>query len=312
MSVDISIVVPMFNEEEVVGIFFNRVQPLLESTGKSFEYVCVDDGSRDNTFKILYGLANKNKNIKVVKFSRNFNKEAALTAGMSFASGRAVIVIDADLQNPPELILEFIKKWEEGYDVVVGKRLERTDESAIKKFFSSCFYSIFNKISKDKIPQSIGDFRLMDRKVVDEINKINEKCRFMKGLMTWVGFNTAYVEYSVQERVAGKTKWNYWKLWNFAIDGITASSSVPLRVWSYVGVIVSIVAFMFALIVIIKKILFGDPVQGYPTIMTAILFLGGIQLISLGVIGEYLSRMYVEVKNRPLFVVEKLVNFDDE
>ncbi len=222
MGVELSVVVPIYNEEAVIDVFFKTAEPILKSTNKSYEFICVDDGSKDNSFRILCELARQNKAIKIVKFSKNFNKESAVTAGLNFASGKAVIVMDADLQHPPELIPQFIDKWQEGYDVVYGNRINRKKLGLIKNLTARMFYYIHNKISKDSIEQGACDFRLMDRKVVNEINKLKEKSRFMKVLMSWVGFKTIGIDFEVPSRAAGTTKWNYWKLWNFAIDGLTA------------------------------------------------------------------------------------------
>ena len=293
----------MFNEAENLDYFFERVTRVLTKLGLSFEIVCVNDGSRDGTFAGLLAHREKNPAIKVVDLSRNFGKDIALTAGIDHAKGAAVIPIDSDLQDPPELIEEMVKKWREGFEVVYATRRSRQGESIFKRATASLFYKLFASVSDVKMPPNTGDFRLMDRKAVDALMRMPERNRFMKGLFAWVGFKQTAVMYDREKRHAGTTKWNYWKLWNFALDGITGFSSVPLRVWTYIGTFVSLCAFLYALFLIVLKIVYGNNVAGYPSLMVAVLFLGGIQLITLGVLGEYMARIYNEVKGRPLYLV---------
>ena len=244
-------------------------------------------------------------NIKIIELSRNFGKEAALTAGLEHAMGEVVIPIDADLQHPPEIIIEFIKKWEEGFDVVVGKRTVRTGEGVIKKLTAKYFYKFHNQISDVEIPYNVGDFRLMSRKVIEALKKLPENQRFMKGLFAWVGFNTAVVEYEQAPRAAGKTSYNGWKLWDFALDGITSFSTLPLRIWMYIGFLISFLSFLYGSAIVINTLILGVDTPGYASMITVILFLGGIQLIGIGILGEYIGRIYKETKKRPLYIIEK-------
>lgn len=306
--VDVSLVVPVYNEEQVLPLFMDSMEPVLEASGKTYEILFVDDGSVDGSLSVLKQYAATNATIKIISFSRNFGKEAALTAGLQQASGAAVVPIDADLQDPPSLLLEFIKKWEEGFDVVVGIRVNRKSDSFVKRTSAKLFYRLFNSISSHSINPRAGDFRLMTRRVVDAILRLPERDRFMKGLFSWVGFQTAVIEYCRPNRIQGQTKWNYWKLFNFAISGICSFSTLPLRVWSYFGVVVSFLAFLFLVWVVAKKIVFGDPVTGYASLMAVLLFLGGVQLLGLGVMGEYIGRLLKETKQRPLYIVSELVN----
>jgi glycosyltransferase involved in cell wall biosynthesis len=248
----------------------------------------------------------------VVDLSRNFGKEAALTAGIEFASGDVVIPIDADLQDPPEVIPELVKKWEEGFDVVNAVREERAGETAVKKGTAHLFYRLFNKMSHVKIPEDTGDFRLLSRKAVEALKAMPERRRFMKGLFAWVGFKTTEIKYFRDARLAGETSFNYWKLWNFALDGITSFSTFPLRICSYLGLGVAFLALIYAAIIIAKTLLYGDPVKGYPSLMAVVLFIGGIQLIGLGIIGEYLGRVYEETKQRPIYLTKQLYGFGED
>lgn len=299
----LSVVVPVFNEEEAVGLFVSTMAPHLDALDFAWEIVFANDGSRDDTLARLIALNAADPRVKIVDLSRNFGKEAAMTAGVEHAAGDVVLVMDVDLQDPPELIAPMIAKWREGYDVVYGERVSRGNDSAIKRMTAGQFYSLYNRISAVKIPANVGDFRLMDRKVVDALNAMPERVRFMKGLFAWVGFKSAAIPYERPPRQAGETKFNYWKLWNFAIDGITSFSTVPLRVWSYFGSIIALVAFLYGSYLIIRTIVFGIDVPGYISTFVAVLFFGGIQLIGLGIIGEYLGRVYSEVKHRPVYLV---------
>ena len=300
-SVEISIIVPCYNEEQGLEILFERLLRILDRLSLSYEVICVDDGSRDQTLEYLIDYHNRYPEIKVISLSRNFGKDIALTAGLENAQGKAIIPIDADLQDPPELIEQLVAKWREGYDVVSGKRRSRQGESWVKKTTANAFYRIISRISSVPIPRDTGDFRLLDRRVVEAIKTMPERTRFMKGLFAWVGFKQTYVLYDRPNRIQGTTKWNYWKLWNFALDGITSFSLVPLKVWSYLGVVLSLLAFTYGSFLIIRTIILGIDVPGYASLMVTILFIGGVQLITLGILGEYLGRIYEETKQRPLY-----------
>jgi glycosyltransferase involved in cell wall biosynthesis len=302
-SMEISVVVPLYNEAPNIDQLFKRLLSVLDRLNLTYEIICIDDGSRDNTLTNLIDYHQRYPEIKVIELSRNFGKEIALTAGLDYARGKAVIPIDGDLQDPPELIGELIAKWREGYDVVYAKRRSRQGESWLKRFTADMFYRVISKMSRVTIPRNTGDFRLLDQRVVMAVKKIPERTRFMKGLFAWVGYKETAIFYDRPPRYQGQTKWNYWKLWNFAIDGITSFSMVPLKVWSYVGVLLSLFAFFYGLFLIVWTLVSGVDVPGYPSLMVTVLFLGGIQLISLGVIGEYLGRVYEEVKERPLYLV---------
>lgn len=302
----ISIVTPFYNEEEVVNVFFNELNNIVRNININIEFICIDDGSVDNTYIKLCNIAKKQKNVKIIRFSKNFGKECALSAGLDYAKGDAVIVIDSDLQDQPSIIPQMIEKWRLGYKVVYGIRKEREQDSFLKKNSAKLFYKIYNLVCDTKIPGNVGDFRLLDRQVVDVLKNIKEKKRFMKGVFEWVGFSHCGVEFVRQNRIKGGTKWNYWRLWNFAIDGITSFSTIPLRIWSYVGFIIALIAFIYGSFLTIRTIFSGIDVPGYASIMVAILFLGGMQLLSLGIIGEYIGRIYTETKNRPLYVVSEI------
>lgn len=306
----LSIVVPMYNEEDAMAGFFERVQPVLESITKSYEIICVNDGSRDFTLARLRDWAARDARIKVINLSRNFGKEIALSAGLDHATGDAVIPIDADLQDPPEVIPEMVEKWRAGAKLVLARRRDRSSDGWLKRTTANGAYWLFSKMSKPRIPQNVGDFRLMDRVVVDAIKRLPERSRFMKGLFAWVGYEPDVVEYDRESRVAGETKWNYWKLWNFALDGITSFSSLPLRIWSYLGFGVSLLAMAYLAWTIAKTLIFGLDVPGYASLMSVILFFNGISLIGIGVLGEYLGRIFIEVKARPLYLVSETIGLE--
>ena len=298
----ISIIAPMYNEEAAIDIFFAEMRNFLAECPYQYEIVCVNDGSKDNTLDILKKYAEEDNRIKIVSFSRNFGKERALYAGLKYSSGDAVIPIDVDLQNPPMTIKTFLAKWEEGYDIVYGVRENRKNEGRLRRFLSKKFYEFYNLISEQKAPYNAADFRLMDRKVVNAVLRIREKHLFMKGIFNWVGYKSCPVLYNHADRAAGNSKFNFWKLWNLALDGITGSSTLPLRVWTYLGGGIAFVSFVIALFFLIKTILWGDPVQGFPTLVILLLFFGGIQLIALGIMGEYIGRIMIEVE---------LINIDE-
>lgn len=297
----LSVVVPAFNEEAVLHECHSRLSKVLDALGVSAEIVFVNDGSTDNTPEVLYRLREQDPRVAVVELSRNFGKEIALTAGLDHAQGEAVVVIDADLQDPPELIPELIKQWREGYDVVYATRVARDGETYLKKATAGAFYRLIQQVSRVKIPADTGDFRLLSRRAVDALKQLREQHRFMKGLFSWIGYPQKSVPYRRDPRFAGETKWNYWRLWNLALEGITSFTIAPLKLASYIGVLTSLAAFIYAVRVIYKTLVYGDPVQGYPSLMVVVLFLGGIQLLTLGVIGEYLGRMFDETKGRPLY-----------
>jgi glycosyltransferase involved in cell wall biosynthesis len=299
----VSVVVPIFNEEDGLDYLFDRLLTVFKQADLAYEIICVNDGSRDCSLKKLIDFHHQNPAIKVVNLSRNFGKEVALTAGIDFATGDVVIPIDADLQDPPELILEMIEQWQAGFDVVYATRRSRQGESFAKKLTASAFYQTIGRMTKIKIPPNTGDFRLMDRQVVEALKQLPERTRFMKGLFTWVGFRQTAIVFDREPRHQGISKWNYWKLWNFALDGIFSFSFIPLQIWSYLGLLVSTISLTYALFLVIRTLLFGIDLPGYASLMVAVLFLGGVQLISLGVIGEYLARVYEETKERPLYFV---------
>jgi len=312
MGIQISVVIPLYNEEENIDILFKRVISALESLKMTYEIICINDGSKDKTLDILIDYHLNNSDIKVINLSRNFGKDIALTAGIDYASGNAVIPIDADLQDPPELIGEMVSKWQEGYDIVYATRKTRQSETWFKRSTANAFYVLLDKITKISIPRNTGDFRLLDRKAVEALKRLPERTRFMKGLFAWVGFKSTYILFERQPRYQGNTKWNYWKLWNFALDGITSFSLLPLKIWTYIGLIISLLSLFYASFLVVRTIFLGIDVPGYASLMVAILFLGGIQLITLGIIGEYLGRVYEEIKGRPLYLVRDLYGLDKQ
>lgn len=297
----LSIVVPAYNEEEVLESFHTRITAVLDAVDMNAEIVYVNDGSKDRTLNILQQLQQADPRVAIVDLSRNFGKEIALTAGLDHAHGDAVIVIDADLQDPPELIPKLIATWQEGYDVVYAKRLSREGEGWFKKATAHMFYRVMQSTGRVKIPEDTGDFRLLSRRAVQALLQLREQHRFMKGLFTWVGFRQTAVPYNRDSRHAGETKWNYWQLWNLAVEGITSFTTAPLRLATYVGLCTAIGAFLFGLRVIYKTIVYGNEVAGYPSLLVVVLFLGGAQLMAIGVMGEYLGRIFNETKSRPLY-----------
>jgi len=299
----ISVVVPAFNEEAVLPEFHRRLTAVLATLDGGWEVVYVNDGSRDGTLKVMSGF--DDPRVAVIDLSRNFGKEIAMTAGLDHARGDAVIVIDADLQDPPELIPELVARWRDGYDMVYARRSARDGETLLKKTTAKLFYRAIQSISRVKIPEDTGDFRLLSRRAVEALKQLREQHRFMKGLFAWIGYPQVAVYYRRDPRYAGTSKWNYWRLWNFALDGITSFSIAPLKIATYFGLLTALGAFAYAVFVIYKTIAFGEPVRGYPSLMVVVLFLGGVQLMSLGIIGEYLGRMFDETKRRPLYLVNQ-------
>ncbi|GAA5015633.1 glycosyltransferase family 2 protein [Massilia kyonggiensis] len=303
----ISIVAPAYNEQEVLGEFHRRVTEVMAGLGCQYEIVLVNDGSRDNTLALMYALRERDPHISVVDLSRNFGKEIALSAGLDHTKGDVVVVLDSDLQDPPELIPQMLDIWREGYDVVYGMRTARDGETWFKKTTAKYFYRLIKSVSRVDIPKDTGDFRLMSRRAVAALSKLREEHRFMKGLFAWVGFPSSPFLYKRDPRAAGETKWNYWKLWNFALEGITSFTVAPLKVSTYLGMLIAVLALLYAVFVIWKALVYSDPVRGYPSLMTVVLFLGGVQLISVGLLGEYVGRIFNEVKRRPLYLVNRLL-----
>jgi len=302
----ISIVAPFYNESEGVDLFYQAITRLMDRLPSySFEVVCVDDGSRDDTLVRLVALAEKDPRFQVVELSRNFGKESALTAGIDSARGDAIIPIDSDLQDPPELITELVREWEGGAEVVLARRTDRKSDSYLKRKTAELFYVAHNRISDVKIPDNVGDYRLMDKVAVDALKQLPERQRFMKGLFAWIGFRTVTVDYTRNARAAGTSKFSGWKLWNFALEGITSFSVAPLKIWTYVGGIGAIATLFYAIFIILTTLTRGIDVPGYASTLVAVLFFGSVQLISVGMLGEYLGRVYMETKNRPNYIIRK-------
>ena len=305
----LSLVAPAYNEEAVLPTFFARIEAVLDGCGVDYEIICINDGSRDATLAVLLRHRQRNPRIKVIDLSRNFGKEVALTAGLDAAAGDMVVPIDVDLQDPPELIERFIARWEEGYDVVYGVRARRDKDSWLKRATAAGFYRVFQMVSDTGLPPA-GDFRLMDRSVVDVLRAMPERSRFMKGLFAWVGFRQIGEPYARPERAAGSSRWAYWKLWNFAIDGLTSFTTVPLRIWTYIGGIAAAAAFLYALFLVAHTLLRGRDVPGYPSLMVVVLMSFGVQMIAIGILGEYIGRIYEETKQRPLYVTRRRYGFE--
>ena len=302
----ISILCPCYNEEAALPLFFERVMAVMEKIGEPFEVICVNDGSQDRTFEILKTYASSDGRIKVVDLSRNFGKEAALTAALDFSKGDAVIPIDADLQDPPELIGLMIQKWHEGYEVILARRADRSSDFWLKRLSAMMFYRAHNAISRPHIPENVGDFRLIDRRAVDALGGLRESHRFMKGLFAWVGFKTFTLDYTRVARSAGGSKFNGWQLWKLAVEGITSFSTAPLTIWFYIGSITAFGAFLYGLFIFLRTLIFGVDLPGYASQICLILFLGGLQLLGIGILGEYIGRTYMESKRRPVYVVREI------
>ncbi|RQR57624.1 glycosyltransferase [Burkholderia sp. Bp9126] len=302
----ISLVVPFYNEGEAVEHFFDVVMPLMSGIdGIRFEIVCVNDGSRDDTLDRLVAIGAKDRRVRVIDLTRNFGKEAALTAGIDEAVGDAVIPIDADLQDPPSLIPVMIEHWRGGAEVVAARRTNRACDSFAKRTAAKLYYRVHNALSEVKLPENVGDFRLMDRQVVNALRSLPERRRFMKGLFAWVGFRTVIVDYERDARSAGKSKFSGWKLWNFALEGITSFSTVPLRSWTYIGLGIAALSFLYGSFIVTRTLMFGNPVPGYASLISAMLFISGIELVGIGVVGEYIGRIYYESKERPVYLVRR-------
>ncbi len=297
------ILVPVFNEAPVLRLLMPRLDAALATIDAAVSVLFIDDGSTDATPHELAAIANNDARVSVLRLTRNFGKEAAMTAGLDHADADAVVILDADLQDPPEVIREFWARFEQGADVVYGVRISRAGESWLKRFTAATFYRLIDRLSDTPIPRDTGDFRLLSRRAVDALKQVRERHRFMKGLFGWVGFTQVPVHYHREPRAAGTSKFNFWKLWNFALEGITSFSTVPLRIATWIGLLTALVAFLYGTVVIAKTLMHGEPVRGYPSLMSVVLFLGGVQLVALGIIGEYLGRMYEETKRRPLYLI---------
>jgi glycosyltransferase involved in cell wall biosynthesis len=303
----LSVVVPLYNEQAMIPTFHTRLLAVLDRLALRSEVIYVNDGSTDRSLLLLLDLHRDDHRVSIVDLSRNFGKELALTAGLDHASGDAVVLIDGDLQDPPELIPELLNGLEQGYDVVYARRIDRDGETWLKRVTAAMFYRLIQRFAGVEIPRDTGDFRLLSRRAADAVRSLREQHRLMKGLFAWVGFPQLGVPYHREARHAGRSKWNYWKLWNLAIEGFTSFTIAPLKLATYLGAAVAVLSFVYALIIIFKTVVYGDPARGYPSLMVVILFLGGVQLLSLGIIGEYLGRMFNEVKQRPLYVVNRYV-----
>lgn len=304
MSELLSVVVPVYNESPVLQAFHRQISEVMDATGSRYELLYVDDGSSDDSAGLLQRIREEDDRVAVIELSRNFGKEIAVSAGLDHASGDAVIIIDADLQDPPGLIHDFLQEWRNGYDVVYGQRTAREGESRTKISTARWFYRTINYLSDVEIPRDAGDFRLLSRRAVDALTSLPERRRYMKGLYAWVGFPQKAIPYVRKPREAGATHWSYWRLWNFALEGITSFSDVPLRISTYLGVFTSGAAFLYGLFLLVRTLIWGNPVPGYPSLIIVMLFLGGVQLICLGIIGEYLARTYDESKSRSLYFIK--------
>jgi polyisoprenyl-phosphate glycosyltransferase len=302
--VEVSLVVPVFNEADTVSLFMDRIRQVFnDNSSVRVEIIFVNDGSTDDTLERLLHFQQSDHRVRIVDLSRNFGKEAALTAGLQATRGQVVVPIDVDLQDPPELVYKMIACWREGYDMVLGRRVARDTDSWTKRVSAKWFYRVHNWVAELAIPENVGDFRLMDRAVVDVLNDLPESRRFMKGLFAWVGFRTTTIDYTRPQRAHGSSKFNSWRLWNFALEGLTSFSTVPLRLWSYIGGTVAMASFFYGLFIVLRVLFAGVDVPGYASIFIAVTFLGGLQLLGIGVVGEYLGRTYLESKRRPVFLV---------
>lgn len=307
----VSIVAPAYNEANNLAAFVAAMTPVLDGLGEPWEIVFVDDGSRDDTLGMLLAARATDPRLKIVGLARNFGKDVALSAGLAHARGRAVIPIDCDLQHPPELIPEMVAKWRAGADMVIGVRTRRSEEGLVRRTSARMYYGLMRRMTNVEIPSNAGDFRLLDRKIVDVINEMPERCRFMKGIFAWPGFKAETVEFQANVRAGGRTTWSLWKLWRFALDGLFSFSTVPLKIWTYLGGLSAMGAFIYLMITLIQKICFGIAAPGYASLLIVVLFLGGLLLLSNGIQGEYIARIFEEVKGRPLFVVANKWGFDE-
>ena len=306
-SPKLSVIIPVHNESANIAPLCERLFPILNRITSAWEVIFIDDGSRDDTLAIIREFSQKEPRIGAVSFSRNFGKEIAIAAGLDHARGDAVVIMDADLQHPPEMIETFVERWREGYDMVYGQRTDRSDETRVKRGFAQLFYRLFARFGEISLPEGAGDFRLIDRKGVEVLKTLGEKARFSKGLYAWIGFKGTGVPFVVEERRFGTSKWSFRKLFRFAFDGIAAFSTVPLRVWTYLGFLISFLSIATALFFFVRTLLFGTDLPGFPSLIVSIMFFSGIQLMSLGIIGEYVGRIFAEVKRRPLYVVSERI-----
>lgn len=306
-----SVIVPLYNEEAVVQDSYERIREVMDTTGEPYEIIFINDGSKDSTYQKVREILKKDKNVKLISFSRNFGHQSAITAGMDYCTGQAVIVIDADLQDPPEVMLKMIEKWKEGYEVVYGKRIKRKGETLFKKATAKIFYRILSKTTDVEIPIDTGDFRLIDRKVCDALKAMPERNRYVRGLISWLGFRQTGVEFVREKRLAGETKYSMKKMFKLAWDGITAFSNAPLKLATYIGVSISAVSFLYLLVVICQKLFTDTTVQGWASLVAISLFFNGVILIVLGIIGEYIRRIYDEAKGRPIYIISEKIGFDE-
>jgi glycosyltransferase involved in cell wall biosynthesis len=309
----LSVVIPVLNEEQGLAALIGRLTPALDSLGLAWEVVFVDDGSTDGTLAALRAANARDQRFRAVALSRNFGKEIAIAAGLNYVSGDAAVLMDADLQHPPELIRDFIAQWRAGYDIVYAYRLDRDSDTFMHRWSARAFYAAFHRLSGTTLPEGAGDFRLLDRKAIDAMNRMRERVRFNKGLFAWMGFRSVGIPFRVPPRESGGgSRWKARQLLRFALDGIASFTTIPLRVWSYIGLGVSLFAFCYAMVFLVKTLIYGADVPGFPTLIISVMFFAGVQLISLGVIGEYLGRMYEEIKGRPLFLVAEELGFEQE
>jgi glycosyltransferase involved in cell wall biosynthesis len=306
----VSLVVPMRNEEDSIDEFMARVLPAVQQVGCDYEVVCVNDGSTDRTLELLRAARAGDRRVKIVDLARNFGKDLAMTAGIDHAEGDAIIPLDADLQDPPELIPDLVAKWREGNDMVIAVRRDRRGDSFLKRLSANLFYRAIGRMSDVPIPANAGDYRIMDRCVIDALKSMPERNRFMKGIFAWVGFRQASIVFDRPARVAGSSKWSFWKLWNFALDGIFSFSTLPLRIWTYFGAIIAVFALGYAVLIAGRTLIMGVDVPGYASLAVILLFFSGLNMIGLGIIGEYLGRVFIEVKHRPLYLVRDTIGFD--
>ncbi len=308
---ELSIVIPCYNEADGIEALASALEPILEKLDiAGYELVLVDDGSTDSTFTALERWRGRSEAVHPIRLARNFGKEAAMTCGLHFARGQAVIILDADLQDPPALIPEMIRNWREGSDMVLAHRTLRNEDGWFKRLTAAAFYRVMGVLAGNRVPANVGDFRLMDRRVVDALLHLPEKTRFMKGLMNYVGFTVATIDYVRPGRHTGASRWSVWKLWNLALEGITSFSTAPLRAWGYLGFVFALIALLYASWIVLRTLLFGVDVPGYASLATLVLFFSGLQMISIGILGEYLARIFIETKNRPLYVIERMEGFD--
>ena len=308
----LSVIIPCYNEGENVPTLFGRLVPVLRGLGVAFEVICINDGSGDDTLERLLAVQKTEPALRIIDLSRNFGKEKALSAGLLHSRGQAVVPMDADLQHPPEAIVAMLAQWRDGWEVVFARRDARTGQGLSERLFARGFYWVFDHLSDVRLPREVGDFRLMDRKVIDTINTMPERSRFMKGIFAWVGYRHTEIVYHQAERVAGVSKFNALKLLRFAFDGLTSFSNFPLKVWGGIGAVISILAFFYIVVRIIRTLVWGIDVPGYESTLVSVLFLGGMQLLTLGIIGDYLGRVFDEVKGRPLFIIRKVHESDGE